>query len=219
MSLFFVIVVVLKQSHFSSWKWTLPLIFYPRVLLRWTTVSDVCNPGVISWFTYVPTADRHLVASCGSQAQALHYIGGSAEGWAGAVLLWLRHVLPCPFSAFPCPSGQFLRTALLATFSAFPFPPYRNCQAFKTPCPLPCSLSLSGSCACQQSALTLFYALSHHGGVVLRWSGRLLVCSIKRLFITWCLSVLSCGLIHCLMHARSTPHHHFGSSIYHLPWE
>lgn len=143
MSLFFFVVVVLKQSHFSSWKWTLPLIFYPRVLLRWTTVSDVCNPGVISWFTYVPTADRHLVASCGSQAQALHYIWGSAEGWAGTVLLWLRHVLPCPFSAFPCPSGQFLRTALLATFSAFPLPPYRNCQAFKTPCPLPCSLSLS----------------------------------------------------------------------------
>lgn len=113
------------------------------VLLLWTTVSDVCNPGVTSWFTYVPTADRHLVASCGSQSQALHYIGGSAEGWAGAVLLWLRHVLPCPFSPFPCPSGQFLRTCIVGNLFCFPpsVSPYRNCQAFKTPCPLPCSLS------------------------------------------------------------------------------
>lgn len=188
------------------------------VLLLWTTVSDVCNPGVTSWFTYVPTADRHLVASCGSQSQALHYIGGSAEGWAGAVLLWLWHVLPCPFSAFPCPSGQFLRTCIVGNLFCFPSSSLQKLPGLHNSLP-PSLLSLSGSCACQPSALTLWYALSHCGGVVLRWSGRLLVCSIKRLFITWCLSVLSCGLIHCLVHARLTLHHHFGSSIYHLPGE
>lgn len=130
------------------------------VLLLWTTDSDVCNPGVTSWFTYVPTADRHLVASCGSQAQALHYIGGRAEGWAGAVLLWLRHVLPCPFSAFPCPSGQFLRTCIVGNL--FCFPPFllsETARPLKLPAPFP-ALSLRILCLPAEGSDPVLYSQS-----------------------------------------------------------